>query len=94
MRIRLQCAREAAEASNEAEFERLFSGVWKTLEEHYDKITTARMNVRRFAATPVDAKSVEATAVGIKQGVKGFIYEEIQQETEESKMSMDSSDSQ
>ena len=48
VRIRLEQAREAAEAIEETKFEKLAHGIFLTLEERYNKIATARKDVPIF----------------------------------------------
>ena len=52
VKIRLERAREAAEAVEETEFEKLAHGIFATLEERYSKIADARKDVPVFC-TPL-----------------------------------------
>ena len=48
VKIRLEQAREAVEAIDETQFEKLAHGIYLTLEERYNKITAARKDVPGF----------------------------------------------
>lgn len=48
VKIRLEQAREAAEAIDETKFEKLAHGIFLTLEERYNKIAAARKDVPGF----------------------------------------------
>lgn len=52
VRIRLEQAREAAEAIDEVKFEKLAHGIFLTLEERYNKIAAARKDVPGFRTPP------------------------------------------
>ncbi len=49
VKIRLENAREAAEAADRSKFEQLAYGIFVTLEERYDRITAARKGISLFA---------------------------------------------
>lgn len=52
VKIRLEQAREAAEAIDETQFEKLAHGIFLTLEERYNKIAAARKDVPIFRTPP------------------------------------------
>ncbi|KAF6233854.1 hypothetical protein HO173_008066 [Letharia columbiana] len=56
VKIRLEQAREAAEAIDETKFEKLAHGIFLTLEERYNKIAAARTNVPVFRAPVQSSK--------------------------------------
>ena len=49
VKIRLNNAREAAEASNASKFEQLAHHILETLDERYNRIVAARQNIPTFA---------------------------------------------
>ena len=60
VKIRLEQAREAAEAVDETKFEKLAHGIFLTLEERYTKIATARKDVLIFR-TPRSSPEPESS---------------------------------
>lgn len=60
VKIRLEQAREAAEAIEEANFEKLAHGIFLTLEERYNKIAAARKDVPGFR-TPTPSPEPESS---------------------------------
>ena len=52
VKIRLEQAREAAEAFEGAKFEKLAHGIFVTLEERYNKISAARKDIPVFRTPP------------------------------------------
>lgn len=59
VKIRLEQARKAVEAIDEAKFETLAHGIFLTLEEQYDKIVAARKDVPGFS--PCDSSEPESS---------------------------------
>lgn len=61
VKIRLEQAREAAEAVDETKFEKLAHGIFLTLEERYKKIISARKDVPGFR-TPLPSPEPMASS--------------------------------
>ena len=61
VKIRLEQAREAAEAMDETEFEKLAHGILLTLEERYDKISAARKDLPVFRTPPSSPESMSSS---------------------------------
>ena len=73
VKIRLERAREAAEAFDEAKFEKLAHGIFLTLEERYNKIAAARKDVPGFRTpSPSPEPESESESMSSQDSLASF----------------------